>query len=172
MTRAPRICACRLFKKRASYGRFTRNGIERSSRPCHPVEGAVLELGAGGGFMSDFVPDLITSELFHCPNIRAVLDGSRLPFRSQIFTRHRDDQCAPSPAATATFFCRGDSLRATGWSGRNGRAVGHPLVTVCLHPVTSRTVSARNSIVGISRLPVRFRALMARCRGSSLQGTG
>jgi SAM-dependent methyltransferase len=42
--------------------------------------GAVLELGSGGGFMSDFVPALITSELFCCPNIRAVLDGSRLPF--------------------------------------------------------------------------------------------
>ena len=43
-------------------------------------QGAVLELGAGGGFMSNFVPDLITSELFYSPNIRAVLDGSRLPF--------------------------------------------------------------------------------------------
>ena len=32
-----------------------------------PGQGAVLELGAGGGFMSDFVPHLITSELFYCP---------------------------------------------------------------------------------------------------------
>jgi SAM-dependent methyltransferase len=45
-----------------------------------PGEGAVLELGAGGGFMSEFVPDLITSELFYCPKIRTVLDGARLPF--------------------------------------------------------------------------------------------
>jgi SAM-dependent methyltransferase len=44
------------------------------------AQGAALELGAGGGFMSDFVPDLITSEIFYCPNIRAVLDGSCLPF--------------------------------------------------------------------------------------------
>jgi SAM-dependent methyltransferase len=43
-------------------------------------EGAVLELGAGAGFMRDFIPDLITSEVFYCPNIRAVLDGSCLPF--------------------------------------------------------------------------------------------
>jgi len=43
-------------------------------------EGAVLELGAGAGFMRDFIPDLITSEIFHCPNIRAVLDATRLPF--------------------------------------------------------------------------------------------
>jgi SAM-dependent methyltransferase len=45
-----------------------------------PGQGAVLELGAGAGFMRDFVPDLITSEIFYCPNIRAVLDGSCLPF--------------------------------------------------------------------------------------------
>jgi SAM-dependent methyltransferase len=42
--------------------------------------GAVLELGAGGGFMRDFVPNLITSELFYCPNVRVVLSGLRLPF--------------------------------------------------------------------------------------------
>jgi len=43
-------------------------------------EGSVLELGAGAGFMKDFIPGLITSEIFSCPNIRAVLDASRLPF--------------------------------------------------------------------------------------------
>lgn len=48
-----------------------------------PGEGAILELGAGGGFMSDFVPDLITSELFYCPAIRVVLDGLHLPFTSK-----------------------------------------------------------------------------------------
>jgi hypothetical protein len=42
--------------------------------------GAVLELGAGGGFMRDFVPNLITSELFYCPSVRVVLNGLRLPF--------------------------------------------------------------------------------------------
>jgi hypothetical protein len=45
-----------------------------------PGQGAVLELGARGGFMSEFVPDLITSELFYCPNIRVTLDGLCLPF--------------------------------------------------------------------------------------------
>jgi hypothetical protein len=33
--------------------------------------------------MRDFVPHLISSELFYCPNIRVVLDGSRLPFRAK-----------------------------------------------------------------------------------------
>ena len=44
---------------------------------------AVLELGAGGGFMSDFIPNLITSEFFYCPKIQAVMDGLRLPLMPQ-----------------------------------------------------------------------------------------
>src|SRR5712692_9496426 len=40
----------------------------------------VLELGSGAGFMNDFIPGLITSELFVCPNISAVLDAMNLPF--------------------------------------------------------------------------------------------
>jgi SAM-dependent methyltransferase len=46
------------------------------------TDGAVLELGSGGGFMSEFIPSLITSEVFYCANVHAVLDGRRLPFRS------------------------------------------------------------------------------------------
>ena len=42
--------------------------------------GAVVELGAGGGFMSDLLAELITSEVFFCPNVTVVLDGSHLPF--------------------------------------------------------------------------------------------
>src|SRR5262245_22591730 len=60
-----------------------------------PRLGGVLELGAGRGFMSDFIPDLITSEIFKCPNIRVVLDALALAVCSSIFTRHRDDQCTP-----------------------------------------------------------------------------
>jgi SAM-dependent methyltransferase len=42
-------------------------------------DGFVLELGAGGGFMDEFVPSLVTSERFYCPNVQAVIDGQRLP---------------------------------------------------------------------------------------------
>ncbi|HEY7441057.1 MAG TPA: class I SAM-dependent methyltransferase [Vicinamibacterales bacterium] len=42
--------------------------------------GRVLELGSGAGFLSDFVPNLITSDTFLCPGLRVVLDGRRLPF--------------------------------------------------------------------------------------------
>lgn len=43
-------------------------------------DGIVLELGSGGGFLKEFVPGLITSEVFHVPNVDAVVDGQFLPF--------------------------------------------------------------------------------------------
>jgi SAM-dependent methyltransferase len=47
------------------------------------IEGPVLELGSGAGFLDGFVPGLITSEVFFCSHIRAVLDGRDFPFMSQ-----------------------------------------------------------------------------------------
>src|SRR5437867_4413096 len=46
-----------------------------------PGSGPVLELGSGAGFLAEFVPDLITSEVFHVPGIDLVLDGAALPFK-------------------------------------------------------------------------------------------
>jgi SAM-dependent methyltransferase len=43
------------------------------------ISGPVLELGSGAGFLADFVPRLITSEVFNCPGIQVVLDGQALP---------------------------------------------------------------------------------------------
>jgi SAM-dependent methyltransferase len=48
-----------------------------------PGTGAVLELGAGAGFLADFVPGLVRSEVFHTPGIDLVLDGLALPFRDR-----------------------------------------------------------------------------------------
>lgn len=45
-----------------------------------PQKGAVLELGSGAGFFSDFRPEVITSEIFPVPNIHLVADACRLPF--------------------------------------------------------------------------------------------
>jgi SAM-dependent methyltransferase len=41
--------------------------------------GRVLELGSGAGFIKDFVPSAITSEIFSCPGIDVVLDAQRMP---------------------------------------------------------------------------------------------
>src|SRR5262245_46598331 len=42
--------------------------------------GAVLELGSGAGFLREFIPDVIASEVFPTPGVDVVLDGLRLPF--------------------------------------------------------------------------------------------
>ena len=45
-----------------------------------PGDEAVLELGSGAGFLADFVPRLVRSEVFLTPGIDLVLDGLALPF--------------------------------------------------------------------------------------------
>lgn len=47
------------------------------------TEKPVLELGSGGGFLSDYIPELITSEVFYYQHVKVVLDGSRLPFANE-----------------------------------------------------------------------------------------
>ena len=42
--------------------------------------GPIVELGSGAGFVKDFVPHLITSEIFYCPEVDVVLSGLDLPF--------------------------------------------------------------------------------------------
>lgn len=44
--------------------------------------GGVLELGSGAGFLGQYIPGLIASEVFLCPDIQLVLDARRLPFSS------------------------------------------------------------------------------------------
>ncbi|NJP07879.1 MAG: methyltransferase domain-containing protein [Chloroflexaceae bacterium] len=44
-----------------------------------PCPGAVLELGSGAGFLRQFLPNVITSEIFVCCGIDAVLDAQQLP---------------------------------------------------------------------------------------------
>ena len=46
-----------------------------------PGEGPVLELGSGSGFLKDFIPNLLTSDIFQIKGIDFVLDGQRLPFK-------------------------------------------------------------------------------------------
>lgn len=46
-------------------------------------EGRVVELGSGPGFLEEFLPGLITSEILYCRGVRVVLDGCALPFRRE-----------------------------------------------------------------------------------------
>lgn len=44
------------------------------------LDGKVLELGSGAGFLEKHLPQVITSEVFFCNHIKVVLDGLWLPF--------------------------------------------------------------------------------------------
>lgn len=45
-------------------------------------EGAVLELGSGAGYCQRYIPNLITSETFFCPEVRMIADAQRMPIKS------------------------------------------------------------------------------------------
>ncbi|MFO0874323.1 MAG: methyltransferase domain-containing protein [Phycisphaerales bacterium] len=42
---------------------------------------AALELGSGAGFLDEFVPRLVTSDVFAVPGVARVIDARELPFR-------------------------------------------------------------------------------------------
>lgn len=46
-----------------------------------PGEGAVVELGSGAGFLRDFIPGLVATDLHPVAGIDVAADAARLPFR-------------------------------------------------------------------------------------------
>jgi SAM-dependent methyltransferase len=55
-------------------------GFQRSVGITPSGDGIFLEIGSGWGGLAEHIPNLITSEIFFCPYVRAVLDGQSLPF--------------------------------------------------------------------------------------------
>lgn len=79
------------------------------------IEGPVLELGSGGGYCGEFIPGLITSEIFFCPSVRLIADAQQLPFadstlRAIVFT----DVLHHMPDARRFFAEAGRCLRPGG----------------------------------------------------------
>jgi SAM-dependent methyltransferase len=54
---------------------------EQVAKELPPGREGVLELGAGAGFLGQFVRGLIASDVFMCPEIDIVLEAAALPFR-------------------------------------------------------------------------------------------
>ena len=46
------------------------------------INGPVLELGSGGGFLKRYINNLVTSEILKVSNIDVILDGQQLPFKN------------------------------------------------------------------------------------------
>ena len=47
------------------------------------ISGPVLELGSGGGFLREYIPELLMSEVQPMPGVDLVADGQRLPFKKR-----------------------------------------------------------------------------------------
>jgi SAM-dependent methyltransferase len=47
-----------------------------------PSTGGVLEVGSGGGFAQELLPDLLASDILAYPGLDLVLDARQLPFRT------------------------------------------------------------------------------------------
>ena len=45
------------------------------------ISGPVIELGSGGGFLKDYIPGLITSEILAIPTVDIQFDGQSMPFK-------------------------------------------------------------------------------------------
>jgi len=54
-----------------------------TSLPNH-IDGPILELGSGAGFLKEYIPKLLTSEIITIPNVDIILDGTRLPFSTNV----------------------------------------------------------------------------------------
>ncbi len=46
------------------------------------IDGPVLEIGSGGGFLKECIPGLLTSEILRIPSADVICDGQKLPFKS------------------------------------------------------------------------------------------
>jgi len=50
-----------------------------NSLPGH-ISGSILELGSGGGFLKNYHPCLLTSDILPIPGVDIIFDGQKLPF--------------------------------------------------------------------------------------------
>lgn len=74
---------CQIIRKKSFLRQIYQEWYEMIATGLPGGEGPILELGSGAGFLSDFIPGLITSDIFLSPKIRVVLDGCQLPFSAQ-----------------------------------------------------------------------------------------
>lgn len=69
----------RLIRERPFLRRIYDEWYATVAASLPPGPGAVLELGAGAGFLKDVIPGLVTSELSVQEGVRLVLDGQMMP---------------------------------------------------------------------------------------------
>jgi SAM-dependent methyltransferase len=77
------ILRARIIKEKLFLKKFYENCYTSIARSIANItNGPVLELGSGGGFLKQFIPGLITSDIIQLPELSVVLDGQCLPFKN------------------------------------------------------------------------------------------
>lgn len=71
-----------LLRARRGLAAIYRGWYDRVAGALPPPPGRVLELGSGGGFLAERVPEAITSELMPLPGVALRLDAAALPVRA------------------------------------------------------------------------------------------
>ncbi len=69
-----------LLRRRAYLQQLYRHWYALLIAELPAVTGRVLELGSGGGFLKDLLPEVITSDVLPIPTVERVLDARDLPF--------------------------------------------------------------------------------------------
>jgi SAM-dependent methyltransferase len=70
----------RIIREKKFLHRIYQEWYEQIAAAMAPGSEPVLELGSGAGFLEQYIPGLLTSDIFPCGNVKIVLDGQRLPF--------------------------------------------------------------------------------------------
>lgn len=70
-----------IIQKKAFLRKLYEEWYQSLSEALPPGSEPVLEVGSGAGFLTKFIPDLISSEVFFCPGVQVVLDAESLPLK-------------------------------------------------------------------------------------------
>ena len=69
-----------IIQQKSGLRQIYREWYEGISSAMPAGEEPVLEVGSGPGFLGDYIPKLIRSEVFPCRGVELVLDAAQLPF--------------------------------------------------------------------------------------------
>lgn len=74
----------KILRTKPSLRRFYTSAYCRMENACNRFlaasDGIALELGSGGGFMREIIPEIVTSDIKPIEGVDHVIDGQRLPF--------------------------------------------------------------------------------------------
>lgn len=70
----------RIIREKEFLRRIYEEWYETLVASLPPGDGAVLEIGAGAGFMKEYLPELVTSDVLACDGVDMVFDATRMPF--------------------------------------------------------------------------------------------